>query len=286
MRTLFLIFLTISISIFTQAAPPTPLLRPGQLQPGSEILIQFRDMKLLNEPLVWEAKDSDVRRRCTLKIASHFDEDLLRQTPQAIYKITQGHAQSWFHYERRTQSDQFNYWLSTDNKDLPLLGFSCYLDAKAEAKITKFTIENVEELVGQSGFFRNIVTEIPDAAPSASALDLAPLRLELEVLEDLHFSKTETSPGRFDVQNPIIKGGHCWLSHFYVPDRSTSYKEMVKKGSKLTALYFSETPFGFYTMVAEAPGYGLNLSCSDKAPQKNLFFFLEHFFETFDFSPF
>ena len=187
MKNLVLIFLILVVAVICKAQDFSQR-RFQDLRLGSRFLVKLDDPKLRSEDgLLWQHGRMGDGYQCTLKIASHYDEELLKRTPSAEYEFEGSpQPQDYVKYMYSPNiSELAGFGLTTANPDLPLLSLSCNAMAPVHSGYRGMTLQMISDLIGQPQFFSK-----PVFAPVTSPLaaDFYPEFQKIRLLQPLHFS--------------------------------------------------------------------------------------------------
>jgi hypothetical protein len=252
--------------------------RPADLAAGSEFLIHLNDPDFLRtKEKKWELRSPGLNKECTLSIRSYFDQDMALKAGDVIYTFEQNNPESYAMYKASLARDQFSLWLTTENKNLPLLLLDCDVDAAFAAVDERtFTLANVAAFIQQPAFFHQPVL-VPH--PSTSAADMGPLLTTAVVRAPLHFLATALpsgSPGYSLQKFPVIHDGvlkegpakdsgpQCIVQYQSPSTSDKAFEVTVPANTTLTVQTLSEVK-GFYMMILESSGFQLTVDCYSPA---------------------
>jgi hypothetical protein len=273
---LFAAFLLLSLT--TRSVVAVSLDSVVSIAEGSVLRIHLSDAELLGSgKKTWPVVGASWNSGCELSIRSHYDSEQARVSDEVIYYVSAFNSQNstdpdgdgWIR-------DQFNAWLTTDNKDLPLLNFSCFQDVKRDAPLPKkFTFGYVSELISQPNFFSEVV---PAFEYSLTAFDLLPTVQYLEVGEPLHFKADKDPDGSLgSFETPRIRDGRligrddpknqCFM--IYEPPRFDAYDVTLNKGEKWSLNTFYQVSGNSYTLGADSMSARLSVTCEFDKPIQN-----------------
>jgi hypothetical protein len=189
-----------------------------------------------------------------------------------IYTIQQNNPQSAVDFNRNVADDQFALWLTTENKDLPLMLLNCHVETALSSKLEKhFTLGNVAKFIQQPGFFQKVMVS---KVPFATAAMILPVGAQAVTQVPLKFKAVETSPGRFSLHNPNVQNGrlvekieanspYCNIDYRGPGNDEKAYELVLESHTPLFIRYLTETRGDFYILEIVSPekNISLNLSC-------------------------
>jgi hypothetical protein len=245
------------------------------LDEGSEFLVHLSDPELLeNGKKTWQILEDSWMRRCELSVQSHYDRGQAIAAGDVVYHFHQFHSHNDLSYYNQNVRDQFNVWLTTDNKDLPLLNFECFQEVPLTSQAPKkFTFAYVAEFIGQPNFFLHPVAQYEYVT---TPFDLMPIADSILIGEDLHFKAVETSGGSLSgIEHPRLRDGKllgkderavAQCSVNYSPAKFGPYDITLKKGEKWPLTYFQQAYGHYYSFAADMFSARLSVSCFFDAP--------------------
>lgn len=246
--------------------------RMTDLENSSKYLVNLSDPELLaNGKREWRIQNShQFVKTCKLEIRSYYDKSLAEKSGAVVYTTDQIHPGSSIDFYNQESRDHFSLWLTTDNKDLPLILLDCFWGVVGDTKEGRhFTLQNVADFIQQPQFFYQPVLK---EYASKTAYELLPLATLAQLRVDLEFSSKEGSNGFFNITQPTIKDGKVTTARVQAPSCNVGYYSpqtdhgayhlVLSAGPLLRIQYMTEIQ-GFYHIELDSPDrqYSLTVTC-------------------------
>ncbi|MBK9321608.1 MAG: hypothetical protein IPM97_01390 [Bdellovibrionaceae bacterium] len=245
--------------------------RPMDLDDTSEFLVNFSDHELLTTGRrEWRVADSQSVKDCHLEIKSYYDKNLAQKLGKVLYTVDQHHYGSSMSYLNRESRDQTTLWLTTANKDLPLMVFGCFtasLDSSTMER--KLTLQNIADLIQLPDFFFKPVFK---DTSYKTAYELLPHATAALIRTSLTFSAVK-SGNSYSLKEPNIQNGKLFYNSYPRPGCSVSYfnsgaradrayEGTVDTGALLRITFLNENQ-DFFIIGAESPDrrFSLSINC-------------------------
>ncbi|MGZ3745279.1 MAG: hypothetical protein ACXVB1_04160 [Pseudobdellovibrionaceae bacterium] len=247
--------------------------RLTDLENSSKFLVNLSDPELLaNGKREWRIQNGhQIVKTCRLEIRSYYNKSLVEKSGAVIYTIDQNNPGSSIDFYNKESRDHFSLWLTTSNKDLPLVLLDCFWAVEGDTQEGRhFTLQNVAEFIQQPQFFYDPVLK---EYASKTAFELLPMATLAQLRVDLEFSSKEDSNGFFSITQPTIKDGKVTTAGVQAPSCSIGYHSpqtdrgayhlVLSAGPLLRVQYMTET-LGYYHIELDSPDrlYNLTVTCS------------------------
>lgn len=246
-------------------------IRTDRLEEGSQFLINFNNSELFDKgEIEWKTGDDDtVIQECHLAIKSHYDEKLARSIGSAVYTFKQFHPGSSYIFRSNESREQITLWMTTENKNLPLLVLDCFWATRGPAApLPPMTLKSIAEFIQQPGFFKRPVIS---PVEQRNATEIRPPYDIAIVEQDLYFSAVRSENSSVvSVVTPRIKDGNvvtsdsvrgaCSASYSSRPTDDKSYEITVRKGTLLRVKYVNVGRLGTYIFYFESPSPAFEIS--------------------------
>jgi hypothetical protein len=287
----FIILALVMLSGISAFAQNSGSRRAADLEEGTQVMINLADADLLKDfEKKWQVLASDAKRKCSLTIKSHFDQNLALRSGLTAYKLKQNNPNNWA--EEHSIRDQSTLWFSNDNPDLPLLVLDCFMEAPNATNVPGgLTLGYIETILGQPGFFAKPVFKNYD---SKMAADFFPPIKKVRILKALQLGETPPNEKGYTylkqprfMDGKIVTEGPAFCSALHHAESSgKGYDLTLQPGEEFTLRYSSSLDARLYTLTFWAKNFTqLTFECFDEEGISSFDFFKKHMNSIVEFLP-